>query len=395
MMPQPPLLRLATDSWDEAEYAAIDRVVASRQFSMGPEVAAFERDAAALFGSRHALMVNSGSSANLVAIAGLVYHPNAPLQRGDEVIVPAVSWSTTFYPVHQLGLSLRFVDIDRDTLNIDLNLLEAALTPKTKGVLAVNLLGNSVDLPRLRAFCEAHGLVLIEDNCESMGAEIGGKQAGTYGLCGTFSTFFSHHISTMEGGFVLTDDTVLYNTMVSLRAHGWVRGQPADSHLPIPKDAFMRMFRFVLPGYNLRPLEMSGAIGQDQLRKLPTIVAARRANADHFRACCDGIPGIRIQVETGRSSWFGFAIVLQEHLQGRRAELVTRLQAAGVECRPIVSGNFLANPVVELLDHSVAGPVPVAEEIDANGLFIGNHHFPINDSLNLVGQLLREFATGQ
>jgi CDP-6-deoxy-D-xylo-4-hexulose-3-dehydrase len=387
-----PLLPLATDSWDAAEFAAIDRVVASRQFSMSGEVAAFERDAASFFGTRHALMVNSGSSANLVAVAGLVYHPDALLKPGDEVLVPAVSWSTSYYPVHQLRLKLRFVDIDPGTLNLDLDQLERALTRETRAVLAVNLLGNPVDLPRLAEFCQAHGLILIEDNCESMGATVGGRQAGTFGRCGTFSTFYSHHISTMEGGFVVTDDTRLHNTMISLRAHGWVRGQPDDTHLEISGDPFERMFRFVLPGYNLRPLEMSGAIGQEQLKKLPMIVAERRANADRFAAACGGIVGIRLQQETGESSWFGFSLVLEDALSGRRAELVAMLKEAGIECRPIVAGNFVKNPVVDLLDHSVAGPLPVAEDIDRNGLFIGNHHFPVGEQLAQVGELLCAFS---
>lgn len=385
-------LPLATDSWDAAEFAAIERVVASRQFSMSREVAAFERDAASHFGTRHALMVNSGSSANLVAVAGLVYHPDALLKPGDEVLVPAVSWSTSYYPFHQLRLKLRFVDIDPNTLNIDLDLLEHAITPDTRAMLAVNLLGNPVDLPRLAAFCDAHGLVLIEDNCESMGAIVGGRQAGTFGRCGTFSTFFSHHISTMEGGFVVTDDTRLHNTMISLRAHGWVRGQPDDSHLEVSSDPFERMFRFVLPGYNLRPLEMSGAIGQEQLKKLPSIVAERRANARRFMAACGDIAGIRLQKETGESSWFGFALVLEGALAGRRADLVDRLTAEKIECRPVVAGNFTKNPVVKLLDHSIAGALPAAEAIDRDGLFVGNHHYPIDEQIERLGSVLRTFA---
>lgn len=383
---------LATDSWDEAEFQAIERVVASRQFTMGAEVLAFEKAAAAHFGSAYAVMVNSGSSANLLAISALMYHPEHRLQVGDEVLVPTVSWSTTYFPLHQNGLEMRFVDIDRDTLNIDLDLLEAALTTKTKAVLVVNLLGNPADLPRLAAFCNKHGLLLIEDNCESMGAKIGGRQAGTWGICGTFSTFFSHHISTMEGGFVVTDDVALYNTMISMRAHGWLRGQPDDSHLNIPIDPFMKMFRFILPGYNLRPLEMSGAIGQQQLKKLDGIVAARRLNAVIFRQQCEGIEGIRLQQETGESSWFGFSFVLEGVLSGRRSELVAALGEAKVESRPIVTGNFLRNPVIEHLKHTVASSTAVADTLDENGLFIGNHHFPIGSQIAQVGDVLRRFA---
>jgi CDP-6-deoxy-D-xylo-4-hexulose-3-dehydrase len=391
-MPDPSAYPLATDSWDDAELAAIERVIRSRRFTMGPEVKAFEEDAADWFGARHALMVNSGSSANLIAIAGMIYHPDELLKPGDEVIVPAVSWSTTYYPLHQYGLKLRFVDVDRDTLNLDLNLLEDALTPQTRAVMAVNLLGNPIDLPRLSNFCEQHGLLLIEDNCESMGATVGGRQAGTWGRCGTFSTFFSHHISTMEGGFILTDDSRLFNVMTSLRAHGWVREQPEDSHLEIPPDEFMRMFRFVLPGYNVRPLEMSGAIGREQINKLASIVAERRANAVRFRTHCGTIEGMRLQTETGQSSWFGFSILLEGRLAGRRSALVKRLEAANIDCRPIVTGNFLRNPVIRYLDCSVAGATPVADEIDKEGLFVGNHPYDIDDAISRLGELLRAFS---
>jgi CDP-6-deoxy-D-xylo-4-hexulose-3-dehydrase len=383
---------LATDSWDEAELGAIERVVRSRQFTMGHEVRAFEEDAASWFGSKHALMVNSGSSANLLAVAALIYHPDRLLRPGDEVIVPTVSWSTTYFPLHQCGLPMRFVDVDRDTLNLDLDLFEAALTPRTRAVFAVNLLGNPVDLPRLAVFCRDRDLLLIEDNCESMGAKISGRQAGTWGICGTFSTFYSHHISTMEGGFVLTDDARLHNVLISLRAHGWLRGQPEDSHLNLPVDPFMRMFRFILPGYNLRPLEMSGAIGREQLRKLTAIIASRRKNAASFREHCRGIEGIRLQRETGESSWFGFSLLLEGHLAGRRTELVRYLGEAGIECRPIVTGNFLRNPVVHYLDYSVANSTPVADAIDVDGLFIGNHHFSIESQLAELGDRLRAFA---
>ena len=387
---------LTSSSWDEAELAAINRVVASQRFTMGPEVKAFEAMFARMFGCEHAVMVNSGSSANLLAIAGLVFHPDKLLEPGDEVIVPAVSWGTTYFPVHQLGLMLTFVDVDRHTLNIDLDLLEAAITPRTRAVFTVNLLGNPCDFERLGAICKAHDLVLIEDNCESMGATFNGRQAGTFGICGTFSTFFSHHISTMEGGVIATDDERLCHVLQSLRAHGWLRDQPAHSHLKIDVDPFMELFRFVLPGYNVRPLEMQGAIGQAQLAKLPEMIQARRQNADAFQSAFGNLADILIQQETGQSSWFGFAMTLQRRLAGRRRELVKRLQGDGIECRPIVAGNFTANPVMAHLNHRIGSRLTAAGQIDRDGLFVGNHHYPIASQIHrareIVGELLAELA---
>lgn len=379
---------LATETWDDKEYAAIQRVIDSGRFSMGPEVKKFEEDFAAHFGSKYAVMVNSGSSANLLTLAALFYAPEKYLQPGDEVIVPAVSWSTTYYPVHQYGLSLRFVDVDPATLNIDPDLIEAAITPKTKGIFAVNLLGNPCDFDRLHAICKKHNLVLFEDNCESMGAKYAGRYAGTHGICGTFSTFFSHHISTMEGGVVVTDDEALYHTMLSLRAHGWTREQPENSHLKSDIDPFSSLFRFVLPGYNLRPLEMSGAIGQEQIRKLSGLVDARRKNASLFKDLFQDHEALDIQQETHESSWFGFSLVLKGKLEGRRAEIVKMLQDNNVECRPIVAGNFLNNPVIQHLNHSIGSEIKHADYLDTNGLFIGNHHYDISQQLERTHQLI-------
>jgi len=388
-----PAFPLATSSWDDAEYAAIQRTVDSGRFTMGPQVAAFERAFADLFGAGYGVMVNSGSSANLLAVAAAVLDPRIDLNRGDEVLVPAVSWATTYYPLAQYGLKLRFVDIDIDTLNIDLDLLEAAITPETKAVFAVNLLGNPIDFARLRAIAERHGLVVLEDNCESLGAKSDGIWAGTAGLMGTFSAFFSHHISTMEGGVVLTDDEQLYQELVSLRAHGWTRELPAENHVHAKSgDTFDDLFRFVLPGYNVRPLEMSGAIGIEQAKKIPALVAGRRENAAYFQERFRDVSFARIQRETGESSWFGFSFVLEEGLAGRRAEVVAALSAAGVESRPIVAGNFTRNPVMAHLDAFVPDSLPAADRIHVDGLFVGNHHYPVHEGIDLVHDVLARLA---
>src|SRR5438105_11313714 len=195
---------LASSTWGPEELDAIDRVVRSGRFTMGDHVRRFEEAFAAKFGVRHAVMTNSGSSANLVGVAALFHRQKRPLQRGDEVIVPAISWATTFHPLQQYGLKLRFVDVDLQTLNMDVSRLTEALTPKTRMVMAVSILGNPARLDIMRAFCDEHRLYLFEDNCESMGARLNGKCCGTFGDIGTFSTFYSHHISTMEGGVLVT-----------------------------------------------------------------------------------------------------------------------------------------------------------------------------------------------
>lgn len=387
---------LATSTWDEAEHEAMQAVIRSGMFTMGSKVAEFEQRFAEYIGSRYCVMVNSGSSANLLMIAALFYtkNPSLRLQRGDEVIVPAVSWSTTYYPLYQYGLKIKFVDVDLETLNLDLGQLKAAIGEKTRAILAVNLLGNPNDFTAIRRVIGDRNILLLEDNCESMGAEFAGRKAGTFGLMGSFSSFFSHHISTMEGGLVVTDDEELYHILLSLRAHGWTRNLPKVNRVCGVKsdDPFEESFRFVLPGYNVRPLELSGAIGIKQLEKLPSLVLARRRNAERFVSLMRQFPWLTSQHETGASSWFGFALVPRKESTVDRAELQTSLSRHGIETRPIVAGNFAKNEVVHWFNYEVHGTLSNAEYIDRAGLFIGNHHYDLAEEFDVLGRALAELG---
>lgn len=382
---------LASFSWDAAEYAALQRVIDSTMFTMGENVARFEKDFARFVGSRHCVMVNSGSSANLALVAALFYTEDERrrLQRGDEVIVPAVSWSTTYFPLHQYGLRLKFVDIDLSTLNLDVDQLRRAISPRTRAIFAVNLLGNPCQFDVIQALAQENNLVLIEDNCESMGATFAGRQTGTFGVMGSFSSFFSHHISTMEGGLVCTDDEELFHILLCLRAHGWTRNLPDVNRVTGQKspDSFNESFKFVLPGYNLRPLEMEGALGIEQVRKLPKLIAERRSNGRRWTEKMLEHPDLLIQRETGESSWFGFSLVIRPGSSLTRPVLLAALREAGFECRPIVTGNFAKNPVLRYFDHEVFGDLPNANHIDQHGLFVGNHHYPISEAIDVLASL--------
>lgn len=379
---------LATATWDDAEHEAMQAVIRSGMFTMGPRVAEFERHFASYIGSRHCLMVNSGSSANLLMVAALFYTKNLAirLQPGDEIIVPAVSWSTTYYPLQQYGLKIKFVDIDLETLNLDLEQLKAAITDKTRAIFAVNLLGNPNDFATIRQLIHARNIVLMEDNCESMGAEFESRKAGTFGVMGSFSTFFSHHISTMEGGLIVTDDEELYHILLCLRAHGWTRNLPKHNLVCGTKsdDPFEESFRFVLPGYNLRPLEMEGALGIEQVKKLPSIIANRRQNGTMLQETMSNHPVLMIQRELGMSSWFGFSLVIRPGVDMVRGQLLSRLRELGFESRPIVAGNFAKNEVVKHFDAEVHGELRNAEHIDRLGLFVGNHHYPIREAITAL-----------
>lgn len=382
---------LATSSWGKEEIDAMQRVIASGMFTMGANVQAFERDFATYVGSNYCVMVNSGSSANLLMIAALFYTKNQKLKikHGDEVIVPAVSWSTTYYPLYQYGLKIKFVDIDLNTLNYDLGQLEEAVNNKTRAIMAVNLLGNPNDFDRIKNIIDGRDVILLEDNCESLGAKFNGKHAGTFGMMGSYSSFFSHHISTMEGGLVVTDDEELYQIMLSLRAHGWTRSLPKHNLVSGEKsdDLFEESFRFVLPGYNLRPLELEGALGVEQLKRLPQIVEERRKNGKLLQATLANHPKIIIQKEIGESSWFGFSLITRPGSELTRNSLISKLAEFGFEFRPIVAGNFAKNEVVKFFNYEIHGRLKNAEHIDKNGLFVGNHHFPIPEAILALSKI--------
>ena len=373
---------LAADTWADEERAAINRVLDSGRYTIGPEIAAFEKAFAAYHGKRHAGMVNSGSSANLVAVASLFHKKDRPLQPGDEVIVPAISWATTYHPFQQYGLKLRFVDVELDTLNIDTTQLQAALTPKTKAIVAVSILGNPAALDIMRAFADAHGLTMLEDNCESLDAELNGQKTGTFGDIGTFSFFFSHHISTGEGGMLITDDAELDALARAVRAHGWIRDIPDGLDLfEEGEDSFAEAYRFVIPGYNLRPQEFNGAAGLEQLKKLPAMTERRRANLALFQDAFGDDERFMIQRENGKSSSFCFPMIVKPDCGLERADVFGPLEEADIGFRMITGGNFPRHDAIQYFDYDIVGDLANADIAHDRGFFVGNHPFDLSQQI--------------
>lgn len=238
-------------------------------------------------------------------------------------------------------------------------------------IVAVNLLGNSNDFSMIQKIIGERDIILFEDNCESMGAEYEGKQTGTFGLMGTFSTFFSHHMATMEGGFATTDDEELYHILLCLRAHDWTRNLPKENHISNKSDDwFTESFRFILPGYNVRPVEMSGAIGIEQLKKLPDFLAQRRENAKiRFKNFF-----LAIQILLFKRNWFKFMVWIFTYFKPtskkNRKDVVEKLIANKIDCRPIVTGNFTKNEVMKFFDYSIHKKLVNADYLHENGLFV-------------------------
>ena len=385
-------LKLASSSWDEEEIKAMQEVIKSGNFSMGKKVLEFEKEFASYLNSKYSIMVNSGSSANLLMVAALFFKKDNPLKPGDEVIVPAVSWSTTYYPLSQYGLKLKFVDIDKETLNYDLEKLSEAISENTKLLMVVNILGNPNNFSTINEILKDKKIIVIEDNCESLGAKFENKFTGTFGIMGSYSSFFSHHISTMEGGLITTNDIELYHILLSIRAHGWTRNLPKENKISSIKsdNEFEESFKFILPGYNLRPLEMAAAVGLKQLIKLPNLIIERRKNAEFMKEIISSSKIFSMQKEIGESSWFGFALILKDNIDINREKVFKNLDLMNIEYRPVVTGNFLNQPVCKYIDIIDNGIMINANYIDKNAFYIGNHHYDISNALKKLNFIEKE-----
>lgn len=393
---------LLENCFDEAEVLAGIEVMLSGQLTMASRVAEFEREFAKTAGAFDAIMVNSGSSANLLAVA-VAMNPERTkrLLPGDEVLLPAVCWSTSLWPLVQFGLKPIFVDVDPHTLNMDMADARQKLTSKTKGLMTVHILGNSPPMEVVQNFAEENDLIHIEDTCESLGSTYKGRMLGTLGDMGCYSFFYSHHLTTGEGGMVTCRSQEDADLLRCLRAHGWTRNlsnrQAVESR---HRDVDPR-FLFVNSGFNLRPTDIAAAIGLVQLKKLSTMNGNRVANSEKLRAAIEGHHTWNNQLEFIKPTagtnpvWFGFCALLNPRFAPDKSQYLRALSDAGVENRPIVSGNFVRQPALKLfgLEQNPEN-FPGAEQVDKRGFFIGLHTRAMSDSSleRLAGLLLSRLS---
>ena len=394
--PARPSVRLHEATYDDREIAAVAECLVRTEVTMGPRVRRFEEEFARKFGYGHAVMVNSGSSANLLAVSALA-NPLVPgrLKPGDEVIVPALCWSTTVWPLVQHGLVPVVVDADPETLNIDPNEVERALGPRVRGILPVHIYGNPCDMGALMRVVRRRELVLLEDACESLGASWRGKAVGSFGRAGTFSFYFSHHITTLEGGMVVTDDFELAEALRVLRAHGWVREMKRPRRHLAAHPGIHPKFLFVNLGYNLRATEPQGAMGSLQLRRLDRFIRIRERNALAWRRALGGLAGLfRFQRTTpeGRSSWFGFPMRVRPEAPFAARELMEFLAGRGIETRPLNAGNIALQPALRHFRHRVVGDLRHATAVMRDGFTWGNHQGVDARARKYVADTLREFV---
>jgi len=358
---------------ERTDIDALSRVIASGQYTMKDEVFSFEDEFARCIGRRFGIMVNSAHSAALIAVGSLLFKAERPLAAGDEVIVPALSWPATLHPLQQYGLALRFVDVEAATLTVDAGRLEQALTPRTRMVLGTSFLGNPAALGALRAFADAHGLLFLEDAADAPGAELDGRKAGTVGDLSTFAFSPAHHVTTMEGGMVLTDDIELADLNRALRAHGWTRDLSRTSPIFEKRYTdFFEAYRFILPGYNLRPIELEGALGRSQLARLPDTLAAYRRNAARFAEAFADTPRFVLQSGRGAGVARGLSVVAGGDAAFDVMAAVEALAQAGITACPLADACLLRHGALRHVQHSVAGSVANALNAADRGLYILN-----------------------
>lgn len=353
---------IAFNKWQQDEYLALMSVLGSTRYTCGERVAEFEELFCETFGYKNAVMTNSGSSANLLIVAAMFY--KGLLDRDSTIIVPAIAWSTSYSPFIQFGMKLKVVDIDVKTLGYDIDALLETDAKDASAILVVNLLGNPNEYDKIMEYAKLNRLYVIEDDCEAMGAKYNGKTVGSMGIGSSFSTFYSHHISTMEGGFAVTSSEKLYEIMLSLRAHGWSR----DTRQPM---SYRNAYEFLYPGYNLRPLEITAAVGITQLRRFEETLKSYQKKASLFKSTVGTIPNIIIQREIGNSSWMGFYMLVEGLSDSKFDDLCKILESLGIEIRPIMCC-FHKQKMIKFADVDIPKPLTNADKVHKRGFYVGN-----------------------
>ena len=382
------------------------KVLKSGNLTMGAEVKKFESKMATYLNVKHFIMVNSGSSANLIMIEALMRPTKSKpkLDTGDGVLVPAIAWPTTIWPLIQLGLKPIFVDIDPATLAIDLTVaqetIDSAKIP-IKAIFPIHPLGFSLPPSKLNNFAKKNKLILINDVCESLGSWSEGQHGGTSGLAGSFSFYFSHHITTMEGGGIATNDSEIADDLRSIRSHGWSRDR-SDAATWVPDNADMNSkFLFVSTGFNIRPMEIQAAIGLNQIRDIDSFILRRR---DLAKLVKDAISGSQLELigadrimgteKDKQHSWMMLPIRVAENSAiDLKTSLIQFLELHGIETRPVLTGNFLAQPAMKRINVSGydQNVFSSANDIAKRTFLIGAHHDFSNEQMNHIAECLRYF----
>ena len=370
-------IRLHEPTYNYEEITEVNKILLSSNLTFGKKTKQFENNFSKYIKTKDSVYVNSGSSANLLALSVLTnpFFKNH-LKPGDEVIVPALSWSTSVWPIIQCNLVPVFVDVDPITLNIDPKKIKEAITKKTKCILIIHTYGNSCSMDEIVKIKEDNKLYLIEDTCESLGAKYKNKFCGTYGDIGTYSFYFSHHITTGEGGMMVSNNKEIIKISKMLRAHGWVRDlDPKDKKYYQNKYKHIdKKFLFTNIGYNIRGSEIGSAMGLIQLKKLNKILSIRRSVSKFWINYFKNSKLFNMQIQTNKSlhSWFGIPIMLKTG-KIKLNSIRKFLDSKNIETRPIICGNITRQPAMKKFKYKIKGDLKNTDSVMKNSFAIGNH----------------------
>jgi CDP-4-dehydro-6-deoxyglucose reductase, E1 len=370
--------------------ALVEFIRHTKRFTQFEKVREFERAYAAWQGCRYCVYVNSGSSANLLLLNAV--KELRGWRDGDEVIVPAVTWPTTITPVMHCGLTPVFVDANLTDLSFDYAQLEKKLTNRTRGIFVAHLLGFPADIPRIRDLINGRDIVILEDCCESTGATLNGVKVGNLGLAGTFSFYWGHHMTSVEGGMICTDDEELFKFLVLKRSHGLARELPAEYHAAIkakyPDIDFN--FLFLTDGVNFRNTEFNAVLGLRQLERLDDFIRIRNKNYARYLELCKRYPKELITLEAEGLSSFVLPFLFRS--SARKCDFQKLIQRAGIESRPLISGNLLRQPFLQ--QYYSARDYLNADFVHTNAFYIGNNQFVGETHMQTLDGLMQEFFAG-
>ena len=376
---------------------ALDSLCSFRT-TMWEKTAEFEKRFAAYQNSSHAVMVNSGSSADLLASHLLTNPVNPLLKSGDENLVPVVTWPTHICSPMMAGLKVKLVDVNPATLNIDIDDLEKSITPQTKALFLVHLMGNPCDMNAIKRIATKNNLIILEDCCEALGAEYNGIKVGNFGLAGTFSFFFSHHMVTMEGGMVVCAEKPVANDLKVMRAHGWVRNTEEQTNVQSLRDENIDpRYAFFNWGFNLRPTDLQAGFGLCQLEKIERFNEQRNHLAKRFFDYIDQSRWLKRPVvhPLAKPCWFALPLMLEKDAPFSRGSLTQHLEAAGVETRPMVAGNIARHPVAKVFPIFGERLFLGADEIHQRGFYMGLSPFYDETSIDRLISIIEEFLQSQ
>ena len=347
----------------------------------------FEKEWSEWLGKKYSVFVNSGSSANLAALYSLLLSGKL---RNNKIVVPAVSWVTTVTPAVQFGMEPIMCECDEDNLGLNIEHLKQIINEHDpSSIILVHVLGFPNHMNEILELCEEHDIRLIEDTCESIGSEYDGKKLGTFGDLSTFSFYFGHHMSTIEGGMISTDDEDLYHILLSIRSHGWDRDLPKSKQIELREKYnigdFRSLYTFYYPGFNLRATDLQAFIGLGQLKKLDEIVKNRHANYQRYH---DGIKNSEWKVNPPANSFisnFSYPIITKNI-----TELVEKLTENNIECRPLICGSINEHPF--WYERYGKQDLPISKKVHEYGLYLPNNHQMTIEEVDKVINIVNQYV---